>query len=123
MVIGRTDRSTERLNNSLGSLKWVPPAPLSHALLNELIAEVRIRNLADNLEAAEVSLKVNSFCHRWSDENSRFLAADVLIEDVLSILRLMCQQPLALYVLHDVAGNFVGAVSYTHLMLPTKRIV
>ena len=86
MIICGSNRTPERLDNGLGRLKRVPPVPLSHALLDQLIAKVRIRNLTDDLESTEISLKVNALGHRRSHENRRLLAAEVLVEDVLSIL-------------------------------------
>ena len=108
MIICGSNRAPERLDNGLCRLKRVPPAPLSHPLLDQLVAEVRIGNLTDDLESTEISLKVNAFGHRWGHKNRRLLAAEMLVEDVLSILRPVGEQALALDVLHDVVRHLIG---------------
>jgi len=108
VIVGGADRTSERLDNSLRRLKRIPPVPFPHPFLDQLVSKIRIRNLADNLEATEITLQINTLSHGWGHEDSRFLAAEMLVQRILTILRFMGKKTFASDVLHDVVSDLVG---------------
>lgn len=86
VVIERTNRAANRLDNGLCSLERIPPGPAIHPLLDNLVTEVGVWDLADNLEAREIVFQVDAFLHRGRDEDGGLFRGDVLLQFLDSIL-------------------------------------